>query len=70
MIMTEPDISDKKIETLSRGLAKAFAIPPEDALSIIYDEWEIVEQLFIDHGKVKEVLEYLVYEINYSYRIA
>ena len=70
MYNNESAISDKKIEKLSKKLAKSFAITQEDALSIIYEEWDSVERLFLDHGKVKAVLVHLMDELNYTYRIA
>ena len=63
-------ISDKKTQKLADKLAKVFSIPAEDALSVIYEEWDLVESLFLSHGKVKAVVDRLVEEINYSYRIA
>jgi hypothetical protein len=63
-------ISDKKIEKLCKKIAKTFSLSEDEALSIIYEEWDIVETLFYTYGKVKLVHEYLIEEINYTYRIA
>ena len=63
-------ISDKKIQKLAEKLAKVFSVPTEDALSVIYEEWDLVESLFLSHSKVKVIVDCLVEEINYSYRIA
>ncbi len=63
-------ISDKKIAKLAKKLTKTFSIDDEEAISIIYEEWDLVEQLFYVHEKVKAVHHHLVDEINYMYRIA
>ncbi len=63
-------ISDKKIEKLAKKLASSLGTTQDDAMSIIYDEWDTVEYLFQAHGKVKAVLSHLVEDINASYRIA
>jgi len=63
-------ISDKQIEKLAKRVAKTFSIDEEEAISTIYEEWDLVEQLFHAHTKVKAVHRHLVEEINYAYRIA
>ena len=63
-------ISEKKIAKLSKKVAKTFGIQEEESLALIYEEWELVEMLFVQHKKVKAVLHHLVEELNYTYRIA
>jgi hypothetical protein len=63
-------ISDEKIEKLAKKLAKTFSIDQEEAISTIYEEWDMVEQLFHAHTKIKAVHHHLVEDINYAYRIA
>ena len=63
-------ISDKKVQKLAEKLAKVFSVPVEDALSVIYEEWDLVESLFLSRSKVEIIVDHLVEEINYSYRIA
>jgi len=63
-------ISEKKLEKLAKRLGKEFAISTEEAFEIIYEEWELVEELFAAHKKAKAVKEHLVREINDIYRIA
>ena len=63
-------ISDKKIAKLAKRLAKTFGITEEEAMEVIYEEWDLVETLFHEHKKVKVVHNHLVDEINYMYRIA
>ena len=63
-------ISDKQIAKLAKRLAKTFSIDAEEAISTIYEEWDLVEQLFHAHTNVKTVHRHLVEEINDAYRIA
>jgi len=63
-------ISDKKIAKLAKKLSKTFALSQEEAMELIYEEWEHVETLFHAHTKVKAVHSHLIDEINYTYRIA
>ncbi len=63
-------ISEKKLEKLAKRLGKELAISTEEAFEIIYEEWELVEELFAAHKKAKAVKEHLVREINDIYRIA
>jgi len=63
-------ISEKKIEKLSKRVAKTFTLSEEEALSVIYEEWDIVENLFHAYGKVKSVHAHFIEEINHTYRIA
>lgn len=63
-------ISEKKLQKLAKKLAKTFSISQEEALELIYEEWDLVENLFHAHTKVKAVFAHLVDELNYTYRIA
>ena len=63
-------ISDKKIAKLAKRLAKVFGITQEEAMELIYEEWDLVESLFYAHTKVKAVHSHLIDEINYTYRVA
>ncbi len=63
-------VSDRKIIKLSKKIAKTFGIERGEALTLIYEEWDLVETLFQKHKKVKEVHTHLINEINYTYMIA
>jgi len=63
-------ISEKKIAKLAKRLSKTFTLNEEEALELIYEEWDLVETLFHAHTKVKAVHSHLIDEINYAYRIA
>lgn len=63
-------ISDSKIEKLAKKLAKTFSMDQEEALGIVYEEWDLVENLFHTYGKVKAVHQHLTLELNKTYRIA
>ena len=66
----ETVISDKKIAKLAKRVAKTLSIDEEEAISTIYEEWDLVEELFHAHTKVKAVHQHLIEEIKYTYRIA
>ena len=63
-------ISDKKIAKLAKRLSKTFGITQEEAMEVIYEEWDLVETLFHTHTKVKVVHPNLIDEISYTYQIA
>lgn len=63
-------LSDSKIEKLAQKLAKTFSIDQEEAIGIVYEEWELVENLFLVYGKVNSVHQHLISELNAMYRIA
>ena len=66
----ETFLSDQKIELLAKKLAKTFSMDEEEAIGLIYEEWDLVENLFHAHGKVNSVQQHLINELNYTYRIA
>jgi len=66
----EITISDKKIDKLAKKISKAFLITQEEALEIVYEEWDQIAVLFESHKKVKAVFSHLMEDIDYSYRIA
>ena len=55
-------IYDKQIAKLAKRVAKTFSIDEEEAISTIYEEWDLVEQLFHAHMKVKTVHRHFVEE--------
>jgi len=63
-------ISEKKLEKLAKRLSKEFGIGMDEAYGLIYEEWELVEELFAVHKKAKTVKEHLVRRMNELYRIA
>lgn len=63
-------ISEKKLEKLAKRLSKEFGIGMDEAYELIYEEWEMIEELFAVHQKTKAVKEHLVRRMNELYRIA
>ena len=66
----ETFIPEQKIEKLAKKISKTFSLSHEEALEVIYEEWDLVENLFHAHAKVKAVHHHLCKEINHTYRIA
>lgn len=62
-------IFDTKVEKLAKKLAKTLSIDHEKALGLVYEEWDLVENLFHAFGKVKSVHQHFINELNYTYRI-
>lgn len=63
-------VSEKKLAKLAKYLSKAFGIAEEEAYEIIYEEWELVEELYAAYKKTKAVKEHFLREVNELYRIA
>ena len=66
----ETFVPEHKIEKLAKKISKTFSLSQEEALEVIYEEWDLVENLFHTHTKVKIVHRYLCEDINHTYRIA
>ena len=63
-------ISNRKLEDLAQQLAKTFALDEEEAMGLVYEEWDLVEDLFHSNATTKTIHLRLMEEINYTYRIA
>lgn len=63
-------ISNRKLEDLAQQLAKTFALDEEEAMGLVYEEWDLVEELFHSHATTKMIHSRLTEEINDTYRIA
>jgi hypothetical protein len=63
-------ISSDKIEELAQQLAKTFSLDEEEAMELVYEEWDLVEDLFHSQATTKKIHARLSEEINYTYRIA
>ena len=69
-LIEQANPDDMALFKLAKRLAKTFGITQEEAMELIYEEWDLVESLFHAHTKVKAVHMHLIDEINYTYRIA
>ena len=63
-------ITEEKLVKLAKKLQKYYRINEEEALEIIYEEWDLIEDAFASSQKVKEVYQNLIYELNDIYRVA
>ena len=64
------DITHEQIEKLAKLISKSMKINIEDAKNIIYDEYELAENLFNSCKKIKDVAKKFVNQINEVYQIA
>ncbi|HHB94603.1 MAG TPA: hypothetical protein ENK88_05630 [Campylobacterales bacterium] len=60
----ELTIPDKKIVKLAKGLSNNLSIDFDDAMILIYKDWDNIEKLFKAHKKVKAVLHHFILEIE------
>jgi hypothetical protein len=63
-------VSQKRLVQLGNYLQKIYRIDEQEALEMIYEEWDLVEAAFASEMKVEEVLKKLLYEFNEIYRVA
>ncbi len=63
-------VTEKKLKKLVNHLRKYYRIGEQEAMEIIYEEWELVEEAFGLELKAKEVCAKLVLELNDIYRVA
>jgi hypothetical protein len=69
-MLDESVISEKKLTKLAKHLQKTYSIQEQEALEIIYEEWDLIECSFADNMKVKDVHKKLIKELNDIYRVA
>lgn len=63
-------VSEKKLVKLAKKLQKYYRIDEQEAMEIIYEEWDLIEEAFSSRMKVKEVYRSLIYTLNDIYRVA
>lgn len=63
-------VTEKKLVKLAKRLQKYYRIDEQEALEIIYEEWDLIEEAFASELKVKEVYQSLILSLNDIYRVA
>lgn len=63
-------VTEKKLVKLAKKLQKYYRIDEQEALEIIYEEWDLIEEAFASDQKVKEVYQDLIYALNDIYKVA
>ena len=63
-------LSEKKLSKLARRLKKTYHIQEQEALEIIYEEWDLIESAFASGMKIKDIHKKLVHQLNEIYRVA
>jgi hypothetical protein len=63
-------ISEVKIDKLAHSVAKTLKLSRDEAYEVIYEEWDLVENLFNSHMTLNEIHNYFCEEINTTYWIA
>ena len=44
-------VSERKIKKLAKKISKTFLIDNDEALTLIYEEWDLLERLFHEYAK-------------------
>jgi len=70
MMKDEIFISEVKIDKLAQKVTKTLKLSRDEAYDLIYEEWDLVENLFSTHGTFDDVSHYFCEEINSIYWIA
>jgi hypothetical protein len=63
-------ICEEKLSKLGKCLQKTYKIGEQEALEVIYEEWDLIEEAFASHMRVEDVHQALVLELNAIYRVA
>lgn len=63
-------VTEDKLDKLAKCLQKCYRVNNQEAMEIVYEEWDFVEDSFGSNMKVKDVCKRLVNELNEIYRVA
>ncbi len=64
------EVSEEKLEKLAKQISKEMRIDLQEANSLIYEEFDLIESLMIEHKKLKDVVKSFIRELNSLYQIA
>lgn len=63
-------ISEVKIEKLAQQVAQTLKLTKDEAFEVIYEEWDLVENLFNTYHSINDEHHHFCAEINAMYWIA
>jgi hypothetical protein len=63
-------VTEEKLVKLAIKLQQHYRIDEEEALEIIYEEWDLIEEAFSYNLKLEEVYTSLINTLNDIYRVA
>lgn len=61
-------IPHTQLDKLTKMVARSLLLDEEVASSLVYNEWDRIENLYQEHKKIKTVHRYLLEEIEGEYR--
>jgi hypothetical protein len=64
------EISDETLAYMAKKVGKELSMDQEEALWLLYEEYDILEELFALHGDIDVLCKELVFTISNLYRIA
>ena len=63
-------MTEEKLTKLAKCLQKHYRVDEQEALEIIYEEWDLIENAFSSNIKVKDICNKLLNELNEIYSVA
>lgn len=63
-------MTEEKLTELAKRLQRYYRIDEQEALEIIYEEWDLIENSFSSLMKIEDICKKLVNELNDIYRVA
>ena len=64
------DLTQEQIEKLSNLIAKYMKVTLDDARGMVYEEYDLAEELIYSSKKIKDAAKKFVSTLNELYRIA
>jgi len=63
------DITQEQIDKLANLITKKIDIDKEEAKNIIYEEYDLIEELLNSSSNIKDVAKKFISEVNSIYKI-
>ena len=64
------DINEDKLDAIAKYISKAMKIDKQEALSIVYEEYDLIEEISQLYKKPKDIAKRFIADINNLYKIA
>jgi len=64
------DINEDKLDAITKYISKAMKIDKQEALSIVYEEYDLIEEISQLYKKPKDIAKRFIADINTLYKIA
>jgi len=64
------EINEDKIDTVANYIAKVMKIDKQEAFSLVYEEYDLIEEISNLYKKPKDIAKRFIADINMLYKIA